>query len=477
MDNYLKDLITNFHRIKEKKNELLEEKSRFHAIEQDLDRKIADLKKENQEKQKYIDDIKNSRSWKIINKTSKILHPKKQPEPEIKTETTKPQSSPCDSLPKSYISHYEDNVDFSKYKTDIKPIAFYLPQFHTFPENDKWWGKGFTEWTNTRPSLPRFPGHYQPREPHDDFGYYTLDNKETIKKQITLAKQHGIYGFCLYYYWFSGKQLMTKPLDIILENKDLKIPFCLCWANENWSRKWNGKSEDVLIYQKYTKNDPKQFIIDIKKYLKDSRYITIDGKPLILIYNPSEIPDFEQVVASWKETAKKEGIGEIVVWAKNNIFDDTYNVKTNIDGEFDFAPNCFNLQKCGICNNKEGLLYDYKKIVDILTIENIYGDHSPLNPFYYSVTMGWDNAARRKDIGFTVFSNYSPKAFYDWTRLIMDQTRKRNPKNKRFIFINAWNEWAEGTYLEPDKKYGYTNINTLSRAIFDLPYNSAKKDS
>lgn len=472
MAQAIQNLFSNYHRVRTEKYALSNKNTELAKQNQQLLSRIDDLEKENQAKQKYIDDILNSRSWKLISATQKLTHRKKPQDTQVEKETQETITEPI--LPKSYHSHYEDNVDFSKRKTDIKPIAFYLPQFHTFPENDEWWGKGFTEWTNTRASVPRFVGHYQPREPHEDFGYYTLDNKEIFRKQIHLAKQHGIYGFAFYYYWFSGKKLMEKPLDIILENKDLDFPFCLCWANENWSRRWDGKSKDILIAQSYSKNDPVNFIKDIKKFLTDPRYIKVDGKPLVLIYNPGEIPDYEKVVETWKKTAIKEGIGEIMVWAKSNVFDDDYKLETALDGEFDFAPNALNLSDCGVSNNTSGLLYDYKKIVEKLSAEKIYDDHSPLIPFYYSVTMGWDNAARRKDIGYTVFSNYSPKYFYNWLRLIIDQTRKNNPEDKRYIFVNAWNEWTEGTYLEPDKKYGYTNINTLSRAIYKLPYSDKK---
>ncbi len=467
----IENLFSNYHRLRTEKYALYNKNSELVVQNQQLLSRISDLEKENQAKQKYIDDILDSKSWKLINATQKIIHHKKS----INTQAEEQKSETDKSiLPKSYRSHYEDNINFSRYRTDIKPIAFYLPQFHTFPENDTWWGNGFTEWTNTRASVPRFDGHYQPREPHEDFGYYTLDNKEIFKKQINLAKQHGIYGFAFYYYWFSGKKLMEKPLDIILQNQDLNFPFCLCWANENWSRRWDGKSKEILIAQSYNNNDPANFIKDIKKFLIDPRYIRIDGKPLVLIYNPAEIPNFKKVIDDWKKTAIKEGIGEIVVWAKNNIFNDDYMSDVKLDGEFDFAPNALNLNDCGISNNTSGLLYDYKKLVEKLSTEGIYDDHCPLTPFYYSATMGWDNSPRRKDIGYTVFSNYSPKYFYDWLKLIIDQARKNNPEDKRFIFLNAWNEWAEGTYLEPDKKYGYTNINTLSRAIFDLPYSNKK---
>ena len=163
----------------------------------------------------------------------------------------------------SYDSWYEDDGDYSNYCSDVKPIAFYLPQFHTFKENDEWWGKGFTEWTNTRKSRPRFPSHYQPREPHPDIGYYDLSDWRVIARQAELAKRHGIYGFCFYNYWFSGKRLMEKPVDLLLAHPEIDIHFCLCWANENWTRRWDGNDDEVLICQNY-ENDSVQYIADLK---------------------------------------------------------------------------------------------------------------------------------------------------------------------------------------------------------------------
>jgi len=191
----------------------------------------------------------------------------------------------------SYHAWYEDNIDFSRHTTDIKAVAFHLPQFHQIPENDLWWGEGFTEWTNTKKARPLFNGHYQPREPHDDIGYYDLSDVETLRKQVRLARQHGIYGFCFYHYWFSGKRLLEKPLDILLENPDININFCLCWANENWTRRWDGKDRELLIEQKYEEQDPLKFIKDLETYLKDDRYIRVNGKPMLLIYKIPEIPN------------------------------------------------------------------------------------------------------------------------------------------------------------------------------------------
>lgn len=375
---------------------------------------------------------------------------------------------------KGYNSTYQKDRNFSKYQTDIKALAFYLPQYHEFKENNEWWGKGFMEWTNTKKSVPRFEGHYQPRVPHKDIGYYTLDNVETIKKQVEMAKKHGIYGFCFYYYWFSGKRLMEKPGDLFLEDKTIDFPFCLCWANENWTRTWDGQETDILIKQDYNKHDQSQFIKDAQKYLEDPRYIRIDGKPLIMIYNPYGITNFEKMIKEWRKTAKNIGIGDICIWCKVNFADEEHKYTRIVDGEFDFPPHGVGHEATKIYGLPSSKIFDYGKIVD--DIEHIYREYYPLKPFYHTCTMGWDNSARRQE-EYTIYYNYSLEKYYKWLRVIIEETRKRNQEDKRFILINAWNEWAEGTYLEPDEKYGYANINTLSKAIFDLPFEEKKKST
>ena len=448
------------------------EKERDHLLRMlercDLEKKY--LLAEDDRKNRIIKEIMSKPHQRAYNLAKKVLkseniYEKYPPVAPPELENLEPKI-----IAKELTNCYEDNVDFSKYSSDIKPLAFYLPQYHTFPENDKWWGKGFTEWTNVKAAKPLFKGHNQPRVPHDDFGYYTLTDKDIFQKQIKLAKQHGVYGFSFYYYWFSGKRLMEKPLDLWLKNKDLDFPFCLCWANENWTRTWDGKEKDVLISQQYTKDDPKKFIRDIKDFLLDPRYIRVNGKPILLIYEPHKIPNSKEAFKLMKEEAKKIGIGEILIWSRNITFGESYTSE-NIDAEFDFFPNGFRfINRCpSDAKTKNGSYYDYKEAVLQLDNYGTYKHHFSTKPYYYSVAMGWDNSSRRKN-NFATFYNYSPRWFYYWLKIVIDKTRAINPPDQRFIFINAWNEWAEGTYLEPDKKLGYANINTLSRAIFNLPY-------
>jgi len=362
-----------------------------------------------------------------------------------------------------YHAWYEANSDFSNYATDIKTVAFYLPGFHQVAENDLWWGKGFTEWTNTKKARPFFKGHYQPREPHDDIGYYDLSDVEVLRKQVRLAKQHGIYGFCFYYYWFSGKCLLEKPLNNLLEHTDIDMNFCLCWTNENWTRRWDGKDKEILIEQKYEERDPLNFIKDIKKYLADKRYITIDGKPLILIYKISEIPDVGKTVAIWRDYCRENGVGEIAVFAiLHGLIDSDSIIKEHIfDGFIEFPPHRYFSHDLLYYNKM--MICDYAKSLETNQNEQLSCK------YYRTLMLGWDNTARLGDRS-TIFSNFSIKTYYDYFKRHINYTRRHFDSDRRFIFINAWNEWSEGTYLEPDKQYGYAFLNMTSRALFGLNY-------
>lgn len=375
----------------------------------------------------------------------------------------------------AYDADYQDNQDFTGQSTDVKMLAFYLPQFHTFPENDEWWGKGFTEWTNVRSGDSRFPGHYQPRVPHKDIGYYSLEDIDTMRKQAELAKQHGIYGFCFYYYWFSGKRLMEKPVDMLLEHPEIDLPFCLCWANENWTRAWDGQNKHVLIGQEYSDADDERFMRDMKKYIDDPRYIRIHGKPLVMAYNPGHIPDCHKSFATWRRVAKEIGLGEILIWTcqtANNTAE-ILKITDCIDAEVEFPPHNMWLESIAVrdmeLNGKSAFLYNYQCLVDYLCEKLKKNEPTPV-PVHHSCMMAWDNAARRKNAWFTYYA-FSLKSLYRWVLAIADRARKDFDEEERFVFVNAWNEWGEGTYLEPDEKYGYANINTVAKALFRMPLN------
>lgn len=372
-------------------------------------------------------------------------------------------------------SEYQEDEDYSGLKTDIKTLAFYLPQYHAFPENDKWWGKGFTEWVNVKQGEARFEGHYQPRVPHSDIGYYSLDDVNVLKKQAQLAKKHGIYGFCFYYYWFSGKRLMEKPVDMLLEHPEINLPFCLCWANENWTRAWDGQNKDILIAQDYSDEDDTNFMIDMKKYIDDSRYIKVNGKPVVIVYNPGQLPDCDKSFERWREVSREIGIGEILIWTCQtcNNTAEILGITDIIDAEVEFPPHNLWMENAAVkgidLKGKSAFIYNYQVIANEM-MARLKEDSTAPVPVHHGCMLAWDNAARRKDAWFTYYA-YSAKCFYRWLTAIINRTRTDFQEEERFVFINAWNEWGEGTYLEPDEKYGYTNINTVSKALFGIPFN------
>ncbi|MCL6655302.1 hypothetical protein A6R70_23800 [Agrobacterium rubi] len=385
------------------------------------------------------------------------------------------------NFPAAVDTKYSPRENFSGKITNVKALAFYLPQFHETEENNKWWGEGFTEWTNTRKAESRFPGHYQPRVPHEDIGYYDLTDADTIRNQAKLAKEHGIFGFCFYHYWFSGKKLLNKPVDLLLDNKDIDTNFCLCWANENWTRTWDGLDNEVLVSQNYSDEDPVRFIEDIEKYLVDSRYIKIDGEPVILVYKPSIIPNVGEVFAIWRQFWLLKYGTNLKIWCVRT--DTTDHQYAQLDAEFDAVvefpphvvphsrhPSKYKMTQSFGNLDCEGHFYDYQKMVDDIVSGNDYSP-MPSKPFYRGVMFAWDNSARR-DSGQSIWYGFSIEKYYRWLRHIMSYTETTFSPDRRFVFINAWNEWAEGTYLEPDERTGYTNLNVTSRALFKMPFQS-----
>jgi lipopolysaccharide biosynthesis protein/SAM-dependent methyltransferase len=345
---------------------------------------------------------------------------------------------------------------------EIKLICFYLPQFHTFSENDKWWGKGFTEWTNVRPAKPQYLGHYQPHIP-GELGYYNLLDSKTQMRQIELAKLYGIEGFCFYFYWFAGHRLMEQPILNYLNNESLDLPFCLCWANENWSRRWDGLDSEILIAQAHSPDDDLDFISHVSMYLKDKRYIRIDGKPLLLVYRPSLLPSAKKTVTRWRTWCRDNGVGEIYL-ACTQSFDSVNPSQYGFDAAIEFPPNNMNLPSAthkvnGVVENFSSSLFDWKEMVR--------RSRNYLNPGYKlfrGVNPSWDNTARRKNKGNILYGS-NPIDYQEWLLNALNYTKKIFPsKDERMVFVNAWNEWAEGAHLEPDEKYGYAYLDATRMA-------------
>nr|WP_121270602.1 glycoside hydrolase family 99-like domain-containing protein [Pedobacter schmidteae] len=339
----------------------------------------------------------------------------------------------------------------------IKPIAIHLPQFHPFAENDEWWGKGFTEWTNVTKAKPLFKGHQQPHLPAD-LGFYDLRLSAARMAQMELAKAYGIYGFCYYHYWFNGKRLMQEPIDLMLKNPKEDFPFMLCWANENWTRRWDGMDKEVLIHQDYSQEDDIAHIHFLCRFFSDSRYIRVDGKPFFVIYRPALFPDIKQTLATWRSEAIRMGIGQLHIGFMNSFSFNEAPETYGFDCKIDFQPNFSALPRQEFAPLREKIqtklgikksayygnrILSYDKYVD-KTINEL----KTIPKTYPGITPGWDNSARRAS-GSTIFKDATPQAYGRWLKHICKTYKNQDT----FLFINAWNEWAEGNHLEPCQKW------------------------
>jgi hypothetical protein len=347
----------------------------------------------------------------------------------------------------------------------VRAIAFYLPQFHPIPENDQWWGKGFTEWTNVTRARPIFPGHHQPQLPAD-LGFYDLRLPEVLEQQAALAAQYGIAGFCFYYYWFNGKKLLERPVEQMLVSGKPDFPFCLCWANENWTRTWDGGEKEILIEQEYSADADERFIRELIPAMRDKRYIRIDGAPLLLVYRVTSLPDPAATAKRWREVCEREGIGRLHLSAVQivGMLDPR---PYGFDSAVEFPP----LVKHrlippelmpGIDPEFAGYLEDYAALAE----DRIAAEIPPYVRFRGAMP-AWDNTARRGNRAH-ICVRHSPDLYGQWLHFLALQTLQTSPPEQRLLFVNAWNEWAEGAHLEPDRKNGHAYLaatrNALARA-------------
>lgn len=360
-------------------------------------------------------------------------------------------------------------------KTSIKTIAFYLPQFHRFPENDAWWGEGFTEWTNVRRSRPMFSGHCQPEEPHPALGYYDLSDIEVMRKQAELAKEYGIYGFCFHHYWFSGKRLMEKPVDLLLDTPSIDLRFCLNWANENWARRWDGADHEVLIAQNHSPEDDEAFMVDVLRYFKDPRYIRIQGRPLFLVYRPGILPDMQGTLSRWKAVCTRHGESvPYFVMCMSFAMEDFK--KLGFDAAVQFPPHTpwetgDTIRSRVVVENQDksfrGKLFAYDELKDS-ALQALGKDVIPC------VVPSWDNTPRRL-FNSSIYAGSTPASYTDWLFRACQFSSRNIPES--LVFINAWNEWAEGAHLEPSKAYGYAYLNATLAVLkqFECPSVPDKK--
>jgi len=325
----------------------------------------------------------------------------------------------------------------SENRSTPRLIAFYLTQFHPIPENDLWWGRGFTEWTNVTKAEPLFEGHLQPRLP-SDFGFYDLRVRETRHDQIEIAKQYGIDGFCYHYYWFSGKRLLNLPLDDMLADPESDMPFCLCWANENWTRRWDAAEQEILIAQKYLPGDDLNFIKSLVPFFEDRRYIRLDNKPYLIVYRPQNIPNVRKTVEVWRGYCRSIGLGEIHICAALVHGNEDY-AQFGFDSGVEFPPHN---PRSRIINDQVhfsghfcGNVYQYAGIAQSY-LDRDYGSAR----VFKTVFPSWDNTARIKERALVVF-NSVPENYEYWLASTIDIV-KQSGKHNELIFINAWNEWA-----------------------------------
>lgn len=332
----------------------------------------------------------------------------------------------------------------------VRTIAFYLPQFHTIPENDLWWGDGFTEWTNVRRAVPAFRGHNHPKRPAE-LGEYDLRELAVLSKQAHLAQANGIDAFCFYYYWFAGKRLLEAPLEQYLEDGP-NFPFCLSWANENWSRRWDGKERQLLISQDYSRDTPLKVFSDLARYFSDPRYLRANGRLVLVVHRADHLPRPREFVQIWRDEAERVGLGALYLIAaetRPNLDPRTIG----FDAVAEFPPVGSNTMASahlvpprGLKPSFRGRLMSYPR-----TAQKYMRRPTPAFRRHPGVMPSWDNTARRGDNA-TIYLDSSPKVYAEW--LHSARLRELDQTSDGLVFVNAWNEWAEGAYLEPDMVHG-----------------------
>ena len=371
-----------------------------------------------------------------------------------------------------------------------KVIAFYLPQYHPIPENDKAHGVGFTEWTNVKKATPLYPGHNQPRIPQND-NYYSLLDPAVMRGQAALAKEYGIFGFCYYHYWFkNGKKLLEKPIELMLSDKSIDIPFVLCWANENWTRKWNGENNEIIVEQDYGDlNDLRQHVDYLCAFFRDDRYIKMDGKPILLIYKPEIIPNLKHYIKEIRNRVRENGFPGIVLMSQYPDYFFSCRHSTLFDYHIQFEPKFiqdYEVEKLNLRRRKlkhfmlshnlngayQVLLKKYQKQKKAELVHRDY-DKDWQAILDYPVEddktvagafVDWDNTPRNKNG--LVYDGVSVEKFSRYFSALSEKVEREYASD--FIFLNAWNEWAEGAYLEPDTRNGLGYLEAIREAVKDV---------
>ncbi len=361
----------------------------------------------------------------------------------------------------------------------MKILSLYLPQYHEVEENNKWWGKGYTEWSAVKSAKALYKGHNQPRVPLKNNYYDLLNNgKETWKWQASLAKENGMHGFCIYHYWFLGKQLLQKPMEILLENKDIDINYSICWANETWTRTWYGLETEVLMNQEYgVENDWKVHFDYLLPFFNDKRYIKIDNKPMLNIYRSYDIKDLDKMISFWNKLAIENGFEGIYIVSGNthgqlesrtNLVDAYYNFEPGFSLKHRISKfSLYSFYLRTLLKQNFNKLFKKEYLERTLDINEIYKVNwkeleNIDKPVFPGTIPMWDNTPRRKYKGFE-YQNNSPEVFYNNLLDIKNNLDKNNKLG--IVFVNAWNEWGEGAYLEPDNKYKYEYLKMIKKVV------------
>jgi lipopolysaccharide biosynthesis protein/tetratricopeptide (TPR) repeat protein len=352
--------------------------------------------------------------------------------------------------------------DWSLPAPPVRTIAFYLPQFHPFPENDAWWGRGFTEWTNVTRAAPQFAGHYQPHRP-GELGFYDLRVPQVQHRQVELARRFGVSAFCFYFYWFSGRTLMESPLRRFADDPAIDFPFCLCWANENWTRRWDGLDSEQLIGQAHSAEDDLAFISHVADYMTHRNYLRVDGRPVLLVYRAELLPDAAATARRWRDFCRNSGVGDIYLVC-THAFTELDPHEVGFDAAVQFPPNNTHPREFETEIDFDpaffGRTFDYAD-----SVAKAESFEPPDYPLLRSAYPGWDNTARRGGEA-TIFVNSSPQLYGRYFESVARQTIAAHADlENRLVFVNAWNEWAEGAHLEPDERYGYAYLEATRVAL------------
>ncbi|MGH9264106.1 MAG: glycoside hydrolase family 99-like domain-containing protein [Acidimicrobiales bacterium] len=355
----------------------------------------------------------------------------------------------------------------------VTSIAFYLPQYHRIPENDEWWGEGFTDWTNVRAATPLFPGHHQPHEP-GDLGYYDLTDGRVRDAQAELARSYGIGAFCYYHYWFAGRRLLERPFDEVLASGRPDFPLLLCWANEPWTRAWDGSRDQILVDQRYSEEDDARHVDWLIDAFRDPRYLRVDGRPVFLVYRAGQLPDPLRTTATWRARAARAGLPGLFLCRVESHRERGDPAPLGFDAAVDFQPAAGDvpllskerlrprrvLARAGVTPPETSYIaMEYEDLV-----RRMLSRPQPEFLRFPCVTPDWDNSPRRR-AGAFLLTGSTPARFGRWTAEVAERLRGADPTQPRLLFVNGWNEWAEGCHLEPCRRWGYGYLEAFAKAV------------